>query len=154
MPFPEIQREWVESTQASVGIITPKQQEEFRSFLLSAYAKYEQFLPTYVRRNLTFMSDTVLHNVSRSMNPANNPSGFGLGLGSFIGLLLKAEDPYVCQAMFADHTTYKNISKCVEILKAINGFDISVVRDIAQHMNASALEQAELERYNTFVQSI
>jgi hypothetical protein len=154
MPFPEIQQEWVGSVQSSLGIITPKQQEEFRSFLFSAYAKYEQFLPTYIRRNLAFMSDTVLHNVSRSTNPANNPSGFGLGLGSFIGLLLKAEDPYVCQAMFADHTSYKNIMKCVEILKGINGFDISVIREIAQHMNASALDQDELERYNAFVQSI
>ncbi len=154
MPFPEIQQEWVESIQTSLGITTPKQQDEFRSFLLSAYAKYDHFLPTYLRRNLTFTSDTVLHNVSRSTNPSNNPSGFGLGLGSFIGLLLKAEDPYVCQAMFAEHTVYKNISKCVEIFKNINGFDISVIRDTAQHMNVSLLEQAELERYNTFVQSI
>jgi hypothetical protein len=42
----------------------------------------------------------------------------------------------------------------VEILKSINGLDISVVREIAQHMNTSLLEAQELEKYDSLVQGI
>jgi hypothetical protein len=100
MAFPPIQDEWIDSVQNSLGINAPKAREEFRSFLLSSYVKYDQLLPTYVRRNLSFMAESLMHTMSHAKMPSNNPSGFGLAFGSFIGLLMKAEDPYVCKLCF------------------------------------------------------
>ena len=154
MAFPPIQDEWIESVQNSLGIVSPKAREEFRSFLLSSYVKYDQLLPTYVRRNLSFMSESLMHTMSHARMPVNNPSGFGLAFGSFIGLLMKAEDPHVCKVMFSDQKTNTSIHKMIEMLKSINGLDISVVREISQHMNTSMLEPAEQEKYEALVQGI
>lgn len=154
MAFPPIQNEWIESVQTSLGITSPKAQEEFKSFLLSSYVKYDQLLPTYIRRNIGFMSESLMHTLSHATVPSSNPSGFGLAFGSFIGLMMKAEDPYVCKVMFSDMKTNTNINKMINILKNINGLDISVVREISQHMNTSMLEPAEQERYEAMVQSI
>jgi hypothetical protein len=154
MAFPPIQNEWIESVQLSLGITSPKAQEEFKSFLLSSYVKYDQLLPTYIRRNIGFMSESIMHTMSHATVPSSNPSGFGLSLGSFIGLLMKAEDPYVCKVMFSDPKTNANVLKMISILKNINGMDITVVREIAQHMNTSMLEPQEQEKYEALVQSI
>jgi hypothetical protein len=154
MTFPPIQNEWIESVQNSLGITNLKSQEEFKSFLLSSYVKYDQLLPTYVRRNLSFMAESLMQTMSHTTNPANNPSGFGLAFGSFIGLLMKAEDSYVCKVMFSDAKTNNSIMKMITILKSINGLDVSVVKEISQHMNTSMLEPAELEKYDALIQSI
>ncbi|MFA6073587.1 MAG: hypothetical protein WC758_05725 [Candidatus Woesearchaeota archaeon] len=154
MAFPPIQNEWIESVEISLGITSQKAQEEFRSFLLSSYAKYDQLLPTYIRRNLSFMSDSLMQTLSHATVPASNPSGFGLAFGSFIGLMMNAEDPYVCKVMFSDLKTNININKMISILKSINGLDVSVVKEISQHMNTSMLDPAEQERYALMVQSI
>jgi hypothetical protein len=154
MPFPEIQQEWVESMQNSLGIINPKAQEEFRSFLLSAYTKYDQLIPSYVRRNISFISESIMNTMSHATAPSSNPSGFGLAFGSFIGLLMKAEDQYVCQIMFSDMKTYTNVNKTINLLKSINGVDISVVREIIQRMNTTMLEPPEKERYEALLQSV
>jgi hypothetical protein len=92
--------------------------------------------------------------MSHATQPSGNPSGFGLAFGSFIGLLMKAEDPYVCKVMFTDTQTNNNIIKMLNILKGINGLDMNVVREIAQHMNTSMLEPVEQERYEQLVQTI
>jgi hypothetical protein len=154
MVFPPIQDEWIESIQNSLGITAPKAREEFRSFLLSSYVKYDQLLPTYVRRNISFMAESLMHTMSHAKMPSNNPSGFGLAFGSFIGLLMKAEDPYVCKVMFSDEKVNTSIHKMINILKDINGLDISVVREISQHMNTSLLEGGEQDKYEVLVQQI
>lgn len=152
MAFPPIQNEWIESIQNAIGIVNPKSQEEFRSFLLSSYVKYDNLLPTYVRRNISFMSDSLLQTMTYTKQPVSNPSGFGLVFGSFIGLLMKAEDQYVCKVMFSDQKTYTNIIKMIDILKSINGLDIDVIKEVAQHMNTTALEPAEQEKYDLMLQ--
>jgi hypothetical protein len=152
MAFPPIQNEWIESVQTSLGIVNPKSQEEFKSFLLSSYVKYDQLLPTYVRRNLSFMSESLMQTMGHAKVPSSNPSGFGLAFGSFIGLLMKSEDPYVCKVMFSDQKTYTSIIKMIDMLKAINGLDITVVKEIAQHMNNSMLEPQEQEKYDLMLQ--
>lgn len=152
MAFPPIQNEWIESVQTSLGIVSQKSQEEFRSFLLSSYVKYDQLLPTYVRRNLSFMAESLMHTMSHATNPVSNPSGFGLAFGSFIGLLMKAEDPYVCKVMFSDQKVFSSIIKMIEMLKSINGLDIDVIKEVSQHMNTSVLEPQEKEKYELLLQ--
>ena len=126
----------------------PRAQDDFRIFFLSAYNHYDDLLVSYVRRNISFLLDSLYITLSHSVDPLKNPTGFGLALGSFIGLLEKLKYPEVVKALFSDQQSVKFFKNCIKTFKSAKSFNFDLLSPFLEEINTILLEGEELKNYS------
>lgn len=144
----------IEGLYDPLGLDDLRTKEDFKIFFFSALERYKELRPSYIVRNVSFLCDSMYITLSHATNAKKNPSGFGLALGSFAGLLTKAEDSTVCESIFKNEMAFKFFNKCLELIKKVEGFDMVFLKDIIDEMDTSRLGPDELHEFTTLVGSI
>ena len=132
---------WMEKLQSSLGLEDRRTKEDFRLFYMSARDHYDDLRPSYVARNISFLMDSIYITLSHATKPTRNPTGFGLSLGSFLGMIDKAKDSSVCLVLFKDEQAYSFLNKCTDLLKKVDGLDKESIKVAIQDMDISKLEE-------------
>ncbi|PIN80942.1 hypothetical protein COV13_02795 [Candidatus Woesearchaeota archaeon CG10_big_fil_rev_8_21_14_0_10_32_9] len=133
---------------AELGLLSPRNQEDFGIFFNSAYEHYSELLPSYVRRNVSFLLDSLFITISHSTDPVKNPTGFGLALGSFVGLLEKLKHPEVTKAIFSNAQATKFFRNSLSAFSSVKKFDRELLKPLLEQIDTTLLEGEELREYN------
>ena len=148
------QHEEFEKFMDSIHLTDVRFRDDLKVYFFSSYDHYEKLVPSYVRRNITFLTDSIYVTLSHATDPLKNPTGFGLALGSFMGLLEKAQDPAVCKILISNETSYNFFVKIVNLFRKVHSFDMELIKEPMKDMAISMLETEELEKFNEIVESL
>ena len=133
---------------SELGLLNSRNEEDFKIFFLSAYEYYSELSPSYVRRNVSFLLDSLFITISHSTDPVKNPTGFGLALGSFIGFLEKLKHPEVVKALFSNAQATKFFKNSLNSFIVAKKFEIDLIRPLLDQINTTLLEGESLREYS------
>jgi len=133
---------------SELGLLNTRNQEDFGIFFNSAYEHYSELLPSYVRRNISFLLDSLFITIRHSTDPVKNPTGFGLALGSFIGLLEKLKHPEVTKALFSSAQATKFFRNSLNAFGSVKNFDRALLSSLLEQIDTTLLEGEELREYS------
>ncbi len=137
----------VSSLQKKIAFST-RSAEDFKIFFTSSYNHYDALLPSYVRRNISFLLDSLFITASHAKDPLKNPTGFGLALGGFIMLSEKLKYPEITKALFSNTQATKFFRNTLVILLNTDLVDKQVFRTLFEDINTTLLEGEELKNYS------
>lgn len=149
-----LSNEDLHTLEGNLGIVDYKLQQDFSLYYKAAVQKYKEMSTSYVKRNLPFLMSSLQTTLTHATNPAKNPSGFGLALGTFTGIMEKCVDAAMFKAMLESAQTFEILTKILQLFRKVPGLDMMIIGTLIATANPTELTEHERAKMAEMIMSL